>query len=70
MKRLILRPAVLLAVMLTVFAINIQAQDLNSAISLTRSEQYDKAEEMLKQLITERAGKQQKLFLSWRELSC
>jgi len=51
MKRSILRPAVLLAVMLTIFAINIQAQDLNAAISLTRSEQYDKAEELLKQLI-------------------
>ncbi len=51
MKRLILRPAALLAVMLTVFAISSQAQDLNSARLLTRSEQYDKAEAMLKELI-------------------
>lgn len=47
MKRLILRPAALLAVMMTVFAIGSQAQDLNSATLLTRSEQYDKAEAML-----------------------
>jgi tetratricopeptide (TPR) repeat protein len=51
MKRLILRPALLLAGFLTVFAINIQAQDLNTATSLTRSEQYDKAQAMFQQLI-------------------
>jgi tetratricopeptide (TPR) repeat protein len=51
MKRLILRPAVLLVVLLTVFAINIQAQDLDAATLLTRSEQYDKAEAMFRQLI-------------------
>lgn len=34
-----------------VMASNLQAQDLNSAIQLTRSEQYDKAEAMLKELI-------------------
>jgi tetratricopeptide (TPR) repeat protein len=51
MKRSILRPAALLAVMLTVFAVNIQSQDLNSATLLTRSEQYDKAEAMLQDLI-------------------
>ena len=51
MKRLTLRPAVLLAVFLTIFAINIKAQDLNTATLLTRSEQYDKAEAMLKELI-------------------
>ena len=43
MKRSILRPAVVLAVFLTIFAINVKAQDLNSATLLTRSEQYDKA---------------------------
>jgi len=51
MKRSILRPALMLAVLLTVFAFNIKAQDLNSAILLTRSEQYDKAETMFQQLI-------------------
>lgn len=51
MKRLILRTAVLLTVIFTVFSVNIQAQDLNAAILLTRSEQYDKAEAMFKELI-------------------
>jgi tetratricopeptide (TPR) repeat protein len=51
MKRLIFRPAFLLAGILTVFTINIKAQDLNSATLLTRSEQYDKAEAMFQQLI-------------------
>jgi tetratricopeptide (TPR) repeat protein len=51
MKRLILRPGLILAVFLTVFAFNLQAQDLTSAILLTRSEQYDKAEAMFQQLI-------------------
>lgn len=51
MKRLILRPGIILAGLLAVFAINLQAQDISSAASLTRSEQYDKAEAMLQQLI-------------------
>jgi tetratricopeptide (TPR) repeat protein len=51
MKRLIFKPAGLLAVALAAFTINIQAQDLNSATLLTRSEQYDGAEAMLKKLI-------------------
>ena len=51
MKCLILRPAFLLAGALTLFAVTIKAQDLNSATQLTRSEQYDKADAMLKQLI-------------------
>lgn len=51
MKRSILRPAILLAGIITVFTINIKAQDLNSATLLTRSEQYDKADAMLQQLI-------------------
>jgi tetratricopeptide (TPR) repeat protein len=51
MKRVILRPGLLLAGLLTVFSYSIQAQDLNSATLLTRSEQYDKAEAMFKQLI-------------------
>jgi len=51
MRRLILRPALLLTILLTVFVTNIKAQDLNSATLLTRSEQYDKAEKMLQELI-------------------
>ena len=51
MKRSNLRPALILAVLLTAFTINVKAQDLNSATLLTRSEQYDKAAEMFQQLI-------------------
>ncbi len=52
MKRLILSPVVFLAAILgVVTCYSVKGQDLNSAITLTRSEQYDKAEEMLKQLI-------------------
>ncbi len=41
----------LAAAMAGFIANNIQAQDLASALSLTRSEQYDKAETMLQQLV-------------------
>jgi tetratricopeptide (TPR) repeat protein len=51
MKRSISKPVLALAVFLTMLASNTRSQDLNSAILLTRSEQYDKAGEMLKQLI-------------------
>ena len=51
MKRLILRPAILLAVLLTGFSFNLKAQDLEAAKLLTRSEQYDKAQVMFQQLI-------------------
>ena len=52
MKRLISRPAILLAVLISGISINIKAQsDLVSAQKLTRSEQYDKAQIMLKELI-------------------
>ncbi len=51
MKRSNFSPALILAVLLMAFTINIKAQDLNSATLLTRSEQYDKAEEMFQQLI-------------------
>jgi tetratricopeptide (TPR) repeat protein len=51
MKRLILRPAIFLAVLLTGFSINLKAQDLAAATLLTRSEQYDKAQAMFQQLI-------------------
>ncbi len=51
MKRLAIRPIALLAVLLTVFAFNLKAQDLDQATLLTRSEQYDKANAMFKELI-------------------
>ena len=51
MKRLAFRPVVMLAVLLTVFAFKLKAQDQNEATLLTRSEQYDKANAMFKELI-------------------
>jgi tetratricopeptide (TPR) repeat protein len=51
MKRLILKPAIFLAVLITGFSFNIKAQDLTSAVLLTKSEQYDKAQAMYQQLI-------------------
>jgi len=51
MKRLILRPVLVLAGLMTVITLNIKAQDLESATLLTRSEQYDKADAMFKQLV-------------------
>jgi tetratricopeptide (TPR) repeat protein len=62
MKRLILSPAILLAVLLTICTINIQAQDLNTATLLTRSEQYDKAEAMFKQLIEKEPSNSKNYF--------
>ena len=62
MKRLILRPAILLVSILTVFTINIKAQDLTAAILLTRSEQYDKADAMLKQLIQKEPANSKNYF--------
>ncbi len=52
MKRSIFKKGLFLTVVLTgLAAINNQAQDLNSSLLLTKSEQYDKAGEMLQQLI-------------------
>ncbi|MDX9811870.1 MAG: carboxypeptidase-like regulatory domain-containing protein [Bacteroidales bacterium] len=52
MKRSKLSPVFLLAVLISVSLNgNLQAQDLKSGILLTKSEQYDKAEEVFKQLI-------------------
>jgi tetratricopeptide (TPR) repeat protein len=62
MKRLILRPGLLLASLLTVFSFSIQAQDLNSATLLTRSEQYDKAGDMFKQLIQKEPSNSKNYF--------
>ncbi|MEI6049199.1 MAG: tetratricopeptide repeat protein [Bacteroidota bacterium] len=62
MKRLILRPGLLLAGFLTIFTFNIKAQDLNSATLLTRSEQYDKAEAMFLQLIQKEPANSKNYF--------
>jgi len=52
MKRFSLKSGLLIATVLTGFISNsIQAQDLTSANLLIKSEQYDKAEAMLQQLI-------------------
>jgi len=51
MKRLILKPAILIGVLITVCSFRIQAQDLEAAALLTSSEQYDKAQTMLLDLI-------------------
>jgi len=63
MKRSILSPVVFLASAFSlILASNIQAQDLNSAILLTRSEQYDKAESMLQELIKKEPGNSKNYF--------
>lgn len=62
MKRLILKTAILLAIFLTISATNAIAQDMNSAILLTRSEQYDKAKEMFEQLIQDEPGNSKYYF--------
>ncbi len=62
MKRFILRPAILLAGLLSTLVIKIQAQDLNSAILLTRSEQYDKADAMFQDLIKKEPANSKNFF--------
>ncbi len=62
MKPLNVRPAILLAVLLTALVSTSRAQDLNSAIQLTRSEQYDKAEDMFKQLIQKESSNSKNYF--------
>jgi tetratricopeptide (TPR) repeat protein len=62
MKRLILRPAFLLAVLLTGFSLNIKAQDLKTAIQLTKSEQYDKSQTMLLDLIKKEPANSKNYF--------
>ena len=64
MKRLILRPAIFLAVLLTGFSFNIKAQDLNTAISLTKSEQYDKAQAMYQDLIKKEPANSKNFFFA------
>lgn len=62
MKRLILRPAILLAIILTGFSVRLQAQDLAAATLLTRSEQYDKAQAAFQQLIQKEPGNSKNYF--------
>jgi tetratricopeptide (TPR) repeat protein len=63
MKRLILSPVVFLAAILGMVNCNdTVAQDLNAATMLTRSEQYDKAEEIFKQLIQKEPGNSKNYF--------
>jgi tetratricopeptide (TPR) repeat protein len=64
MKRLILRPAIFLAVLLTGFSFNIKAQDLKTAISLTKSEQYDKAQAMYQDLIKKEPANSKNFFFA------
>ena len=51
MKSLASRSVLIMVTLLTVSVFTAVAQNLNSAILLTKSEQYDKADELLKQLI-------------------
>lgn len=62
MKRLISRPAIFLAVLLTGFSYSLRAQDLESATLLTRSEQYDKAQTMLQDLIKKEPSNSKNYF--------
>jgi tetratricopeptide (TPR) repeat protein len=62
MKRLILKPVILLAVLLTVFSFKIKAQDLETATLLTRSEQYDKAQAMFQELIKKEPSNSKNYF--------
>ena len=62
MKPINVRPALLLAVLLTALVSTTRSQDLNSAVILIRSEQYDKAEEMLKQLIQKEPSNSKNFF--------
>jgi tetratricopeptide (TPR) repeat protein len=64
MKRLILRPAIFLAILLTGFSFNIKAQDLKTAILLTKSEQYDKAQAMYQDLIKKEPVNSKNFFFS------
>lgn len=70
MKRLILNPVGLLAVIFSLMLVsNASAQDLTSAIQLTRSEQYDKAETILKDLINKEPSNS-KYYFYLRRITC
>ena len=62
MKPFKLKPVVLLVALFSMMISAAKAQDLNSAIQLTRSEQFDKAEELLKQLIQKEPSNSRNYF--------
>ena len=63
MKRLITKKGFVLAAAIAgMTLINLQAQDLKSALLLTKSEQYDKAGEMLNKLIQNEPGNSKNYF--------
>ncbi len=63
MKSSMFKKVILLTGVFSVFMIySIKSQDLNSAIQLTRSEPYDKAEEMYKALIQKEPGNSKNYF--------
>ena len=62
MKRFKLSPAILLIALIAFAPHLMQAQDLKSAILLTRSEQYDKAAAMLQDLIKKEPANSKNYF--------
>lgn len=63
MKRSILKKGLFLTVALAMLVtFRNQAQDLESALSLTKSEQYEKAEEMLQELVQEEPSNSSKYY--------
>jgi tetratricopeptide (TPR) repeat protein len=65
MKRALLKRGLILAAAMAVsFVNNGYSQDLTSAIKLTKSEQYDKAETMFQQLIQKEPGNSKNYFYS------
>ncbi len=63
MKSSMLSKVILLTGVFSVFMVySIKSQDLNSAIQLTKSESYDKAEEMYKALIQKEPGNSKNYF--------
>lgn len=62
MKRLILKTAILLTVLITGLSVTIKAQDLTAATLLTSSEQYDKAQVMFQELIQKEPANSKNYF--------
>lgn len=62
MKRLTLKPAILITVLISGLSVNIKAQDLTAATVLTRSEQYDKAQAMYQELIQKEPSNSKNYF--------
>lgn len=62
------RTGLLAGVFSVVMSLGIQAQDLKSAIQLTKSESYDKAEEMYNALIQKEPGNSKYYFYLGRTI--